>query len=300
MEQDKLVEALGALGFPAYEARAYRALLRLRAPANGYEVARAASLPTSKIYETLRRLSEKGAVTVSNSDPVTYAPVPHRDLTARLRDRAEATLAAAEAELAAIPEGGAPELTWTVAGGENVRDLMRRLVDRSEVRVFAALWDAELEHLTPALEAACSRGVELQVATYGVRRLSVPTSYDLAMCGASAEERLSGRRLSVLVRDDAEAIAAEAHPGAAEAIWSGNRVFTLLCAEYAKSDIMGRCVIDALGEDTYRRLRQEHPGLRAMLRHEPLPSETASDTQGRNLSQCSSTETPFNGGSHND
>ncbi len=268
---DKLVEALSALGFGAYEAKAYRALLRLAAPANGYEVARVAGIPTSKIYETLRRLAEKGAVVVSESDPITYAPVPHRDLTARLRERAETTLAAAEAELAALPDGGAPELTWSVAGGENVRDLMRRLLDRAQQRVFAALWDAELEHLVPALEAAHARGVELQVATYGTLKLSVPTSYDLAACGASAEDRLSGRRLSVLVRDDAEAVAAEACPAGTEAIWSGNRVFTLLCTEYAKSDIMGRCVIDALGEAAYLTLRQERSELRAMLRREVLP-----------------------------
>lgn len=268
---DRLVEALQAFGFTAYEAKAYRALLGLTGPANGYEVARAAGVPTSKIYETLKRLAEKGAVMVSESDPVTYAPVPHRDLTARLRERAEARLAAVESELAAIPPRGEAGLTWTVAGDDNVLDLMRRVVDRAERSVFAALWDAELPRLAPSLEAAHARGVELQVAVYGDFRLAVPFSYDLALCGASAAERLAGRRLSVLIRDGGEAVAAEAHPGGAEAIWSENRVFTLLCTEYAKSDIMGRCLIEALGESAYRRLREERPELRAMLRPEPLP-----------------------------
>jgi sugar-specific transcriptional regulator TrmB len=274
VDEDKLVEALGALGFGTYEAKAYRALLRLGVPAKGYEIARAAGLPTSKIYETLRRLTEKGAIVASDTEPVIYAPVPHRDLTARLRERSEAAVAAAEMELSALPDGGAPEMTWTVMGGENMRDLMRRVLDRAKQRVFAALWDAEMDHLAPALQNAHARGVELQVATYGTRRLGVPTAYDLSACGASAEERLSGRRLSLLVRDDVEAVAAEAYPGGAQAIWSSNRVFTLLCAEYAKSDIMGRCVIEALGEVAYQQLRQERPELRAMLRHEPLPARS--------------------------
>jgi sugar-specific transcriptional regulator TrmB len=268
---DRLVEALQAFGFTAYEAKAYRALLGLSGPANGYEVARAAGVPTSKIYETLKRLAEKGAVMVSDSDPVTYAPVPHRDLTARLRERAEARLAAVESELAAIPPRGEGGLTWAVAGDDNLLDLMRRVIDRAERSVFAALWDAELPRLAPSLEAAHARGVELQVAVYGNFRLAIPFSYDLALCGASAAERLAGRRLSVLIRDGSEAVAAEAHPGGAEAIWSENRVFALLCTEYAKSDIMGRCLIDALGEDSYRRLREERPELRAMLRPEKLP-----------------------------
>ncbi len=269
--QNKLVAALQLLGFTTYEARAYRALLALAAPANGYEIAREAGVPTSKIYETLRRLAEKGAVMVNTSDPVTYAPVPHRDLTARLREQTEATLASVETELEAMPHGGVSGLTWTVAGPENVVDLMRRVICRAQRSVFAALWDPELERLAPELEAAHRRRVDLQVAIYGSFRLTVPRSYDLAACGASAEERLAGRRLSVLIRDNVEAVAAEAHPGGFEAIWSENRVFSLLCTEYAKSDIMGRCLIDALGVQAYERLRRERPELQTMLRPEQLP-----------------------------
>lgn len=273
LRADKLVEGLQALGFTAYEAKAYRALLGLNAPAKGYEVARAAGIPTSKVYETLQRLAEKGAAMVSRSEPVTYVAVPHRDLTARLRERAEVTLAAVEAELEAMPHGGEPGLTWTVAGADNVVDLMRRAIDRAERGIFAALWDDQLTQLATALEAAHKRKVELQVAIYGEFRLTVPFSYDLALCGASAAERLRGRKLSVLIRDGVEAIAAEVHPAGAEAIWSENRVFALLCTEYAKSDIMGRCLIDALGEEAYRKLRKERPELREMLRSEPLPDD---------------------------
>ena len=227
MRESKLVDALQALGFTIYEAKTYLALLRLGAPANGYEAARAAGIPTSKIYETLRRLSEKGAVMVNTSAPITYAPVPHRDLTARLRDRSEATLATVEMGLAAIPAGGEPSLTWTIAGADNVVARMRQLVQRAEHSIFAALWDAELAVLAAPLTQAHARGVELQVAIYGTQLLEVPFTYDLALCGASAQERLGGRRLAVLIRDGAEAIAAETHPAGAEAIWSQNRVFAL-------------------------------------------------------------------------
>jgi sugar-specific transcriptional regulator TrmB len=280
-EPDKLLGSLQALGFTAYEAKAYRALVVLSAPAKGYEVARAATVPTSKIYETLKRLVEKGAVMVNTSVPVTYAPVPHRDLVARLRERSEASLAAVEAELAAVPAGGEPGLTWTVAGPDNVQDLMRRVVDRAEACIFAALWDEELERLAPSFEKAHGRGVELQIAVYGRFRLAVPFSYDLALCGASAAERLAGRRLSALIRDGVEAVAAEIHPTGAEAIWSENRVFSLLCSEYVKSDIMGRCLIDALGEPAYRRLRRQRPELRSMLRPEVLPGERPSPAKRR-------------------
>lgn len=212
---------------------------------------------------------------VNTSEPVTYAPIPHRDLTARLRERIEATFTSAEAEFEAIPHDGEPGLTWTVSGSNNVLDLMKRVIARAERSLFAALWDDELQNLADLLEAAHAREVELQVAIYGSFRLPVPFSYDLALCGASATERLGRRRLSVLIRDGVEAVAAETYPGGAEAIWSENRIFSLLCNEYAKSDIMGRCLIDALGEQAYGRLRHERPELRTMLRSEPLPGSSA-------------------------
>lgn len=294
--RDKLIDALQAVGFNGYEAKAYRALLSLAAPANGYEVARAAGVPTSKVYETLQRLAEKGAVMVSRSDPITYVAVPHRDLTARLRERTKAVLATVESELEAIPQAGEPGLTWTVAGTDNILDLMMRAIERAKRCIFAALWDIELARLAPALEAAHKRKVELQVAVYGTFKLRTPFSYDLALCGASAEERLGGRRLSVLIRDGVEAIAAEAYPGGAEAIWSENRVFSLLCTEYAKSDIMGRCLIDALGEGAYRQLRHDRPELRAMLRPEPLPRARTSDERSADATVPASKKTRKTGG----
>ena len=87
-QSNRLVAALQAPGFTPYEAKAYRALTELGAPAKGYEIARVAGVPTSKIYETLGQLASRGAVLVNRSEPVTYAALPHRDLTARLRDQA--------------------------------------------------------------------------------------------------------------------------------------------------------------------------------------------------------------------
>jgi sugar-specific transcriptional regulator TrmB len=53
-------EALMAVGFGDYEARAYCALL-LQSPANGYQVAKQSGIPRGKIYECLERLVARGA-----------------------------------------------------------------------------------------------------------------------------------------------------------------------------------------------------------------------------------------------
>jgi sugar-specific transcriptional regulator TrmB len=266
--EGKLLEGMSAFGFSQYEARAYVALLR-KSPVNGHELSKGAGVPPSKIYETLGKLRRKGAVLAYESEPTLYAPVPHAELLARLRESTEGNLRELEKGFEGLVPGFDVGLTWSVTGVDNVVGLMERAVDRAKESAFAAVWDAELVELAPALREAHGRGVELQAAVYGTFDLGVPNTYDLALCGESASERLGGRRLSVLVADRREAVVAEfLGGGSAEGIWTENRAMSLLAVEYVKDEIMGRTLIDELGEERYWALRRKRPELVSMLRPE--------------------------------
>lgn len=266
--EEELLARMSTFGFSQYEARAYLALLK-KSPVNGHELSRLAGVPPSKIYETLGRLRNKGAILVYESESTLYAPVPHAELLARLRQKVEGNLGDLERGF----EGLAPEyeagLTWSVTGTGNVVDLMVRAIGRAQESVFATLWDAELEVLSSTLREAHGRGIELQVAVYGGFDLGVPNTYDLTLCGMSAQERLGGRRLTVLVVDRKEAVVAEiTGGGSGEGIRTENRVMSLLATEYVKDEIMGMTLIDELGEERYWDLRGKRPELISMLKPE--------------------------------
>src|SRR6266540_701167 len=130
---DELVQRLQTLGFSQYEARAYCALLQ-KSPANGHEVAKTAGIPTSKVYETLERLHQKGSVLVQRSEPTLWAPVPYRDLVGSLRQRMESTFSAVEQGLAQLGHEQDTALTWSLSGHGHVVDSMRRAIDRVRER----------------------------------------------------------------------------------------------------------------------------------------------------------------------
>ena len=264
----EIIERMASLGFSLYEAKAYCALLQ-KSPLNGHEASRLAGIPPSKIYETLQRLHQKGAVLVYESDPVMYAPTPYPDLLANIRagvNQAVSSLEEGFAQFASASDNG---LTWSLSGQANVLSAMLRTIEHAQQQVFAGLWDEELPALGDALRAAHARGVELHVAVYGSYNLGVPNTYDLTLCGQSERQRLGGRRLAALVGDRGEAVFAEWNDtGDAQAILTHNRVLTLLCVEYVKGDIMGRVLINELGEERYQQLRTEHAALAAMLRPE--------------------------------
>ena len=88
----KAMAALEKLGFSAYEARAYLALLREN-PATGYQLAKLSGVPRSMIYEALGKLVARGAaMTLRKGETTQYAPVPPEEFLDQLhREHEELT-----------------------------------------------------------------------------------------------------------------------------------------------------------------------------------------------------------------
>lgn len=263
---DDALAALAQLGFGQYEARAYCALLA-RSPMNGHEVAKASGVPASKIYDTLARLTEKGAVLIERGEPVTYAALAYEavlDAARRKFERAHDMAASTFASLPAMPDSGQ---VWSLRDRDAVLSAGDALIAGATRTVFAALWDSELSDLRPALETAARRGCAVHVAIYGTVALDGPATYDLTLCGRSAVERLHGRRLSVIVADRERALVAEFHAGGSvEAISTANSVIGLLGIEYVKADVLGRLLIEDMGEARFEALRHDPGAVETLLR----------------------------------
>lgn len=264
--QSELVAALAPFGFSPYEAKAYIALLS-GGPMNGHEVARAAGVPPPKVYETLERMTAKGAVLVQRGEPITYAAVPAAAYLDAARRRFEDQQARASDLLAALPARRDPGLIWSLREREAVLSAAREMIETAQRSLFAALWDRELAGLSPTLEAASRRGVAVHVAVYGHGALAGPQIYDLSLCGDSAVERLGGRRLSVLAGDGVHALVAEFRgEDEVEAVATDNPVMSLLAVEFVKSDVLGRLLIDVLGQARFDALRTPESRIEQLLR----------------------------------
>jgi len=262
--ENELIASMTRLGFTQYEAQAYTALVG-QAALTGAEVSRRASMPPSKVYETLARLETRGAVLVNRSEPVRYSAVPHAALLEELRTRFEADLEAAASALDQLPVEEEAGLVWSLSGRKVIVQAFARAISGAQHTLFAGIWDEELDELGPLLEEASARGIETHVAIYGDRTLDGPHTYDLAECGASARLRLSGRRLAVVVADDAAAVVAELGDSTADqATLTTNPVIALLAVEYIKADVSGRLLINAMSPATYKKLLAT-PAMRAML-----------------------------------
>ncbi|MDE1180632.1 TrmB family transcriptional regulator [Paraburkholderia sp.] len=277
---DDLIAALIRLGFSQYEAQAYCALLQ-RSPMNGHEVGKLSHVPPSKIYETLQRLDAKGAILAHRSEPVRYAAVPYVEVLARIRARFEGDLNLIDKGLSSLPAAREPGLVWSLRDQTAIVTAFNSTIESAKTSLFAAVWDEEMPLVRNALEAAANRGVDVHVAIYGMATLAGPRCYDLRECGESARRRLGGRRLSVVVADEQDAITAEF--GALsidEAVITNNSVISLLAIEYVKADVMGRLLINSMGKVAFEKVLagEEMRALLGLLPQTPLPMSVGSTT----------------------
>ncbi|MGE4327952.1 MAG: TrmB family transcriptional regulator sugar-binding domain-containing protein, partial [Pseudodonghicola sp.] len=208
-----------------------------------------------------------GAILKAQEEPARYLARPWAEVSSHLLARLGSAAETVEAELDKLQRPESPRAIWTLPDREAVLDTARGFLSEARESIFASVWDDEMEALAPTLEAAAQRGARVHVAIYGETRLAAAQGYDLTACGRSAMDRLAGRRLMTLVADGAQALVAELHPdGGVEAIRTDAPVIGLLVAEYVKADVLGRLLINDMGDARFEHLRRDPGVIDALLR----------------------------------
>jgi sugar-specific transcriptional regulator TrmB len=249
---DDAVSGLRRLGFSTYEAKAYLALLQ-KSPAIGYEVSKAAHIPTAKVYEALTGLVRKGFALASASEPVRYVPVAPDAVTGRLRQEFDGRLEALDAMLRSVPPLPEVDIAWNLRDYPAVIQKIQEVADRAQRDLMVSLWPREAEAVREHLRAAEARGVRVIAAVFGVCDAGVRRAVNLDSCGESSEKRLGGR-LNAAAGDDREVVVAEVDGEGARGVWATAPALVLTAREYIKHDIWGKAMVDALGQEKFEKL----------------------------------------------
>lgn len=162
-------EALMALGFSNYEAKAYCALLT-RSPANGYQVAQESGIPRAKIYGCLQRLVNRGAaIQVENGDGAgrLFVPTDPEELVNGIEDGLAASLNRARGTLDHFKDATRMvEVLWRITSRQELVDRGLKLSDSAQKTLHVAIWSEEFEKLLPNLLAAAERNLRIALVLY--------------------------------------------------------------------------------------------------------------------------------------
>jgi|SRR5450755_950783 sugar-specific transcriptional regulator TrmB len=164
-----IAERLAQLGFSQYEARTYVGLL-MSDDATGYSVANATGVPQPKVYETLRRLVERGAAVRTGDKPARYAAVPPDVLLRGLEADFAARVAAARRDLETVPRRAAAQEMLPVARLESFDaavGLAAEAIAAAQTRVYLSGRRDELTGLGAAVTKASDAGAEFVLVHFG-------------------------------------------------------------------------------------------------------------------------------------
>ena len=254
---DDIIRKLAQLGFTAYEAKAYLALLQ-KNPAIGYEVSKIAGIPTAKIYETLKGLKNKGVVLSSASEPVLYSPIDPDALLKRIHGDFDAKIDDLNGLLHRVTPIPDIDITWNLSGYPTVIEKIAGVIQNAAKELLVSLWPQEAEAAEGPLRAAEQRGVAVIAGIFGPCNLGLSRTINLEYCGNSSRKRL-GKRLNVAVGDSKEVVIGEigTHEDAS-GIWTTTPCVVLTAKEYVKHDIWGKALIDELGTERFEAMCRDN------------------------------------------
>jgi HTH-type transcriptional regulator, sugar sensing transcriptional regulator len=240
---ENLAERLVRLGFSQYEARAYLGLLS-SGEQTGYALANLTRVPQPKIYETLRRLLERGAVVQTSARPARYQGIPSETLLAGLEQEFLARVRAAREDLArlprAVPDGRG--LSRRLAGWDQVLASALAALAAARTKVYLSGRSPELQALEAGVHGALAREVRLVLIHFGPLPFGLPAGRCQAIRHASTEGTLDPSHRShhlALVADSRHAVWAFAREGASwQGIAADDEVLATAIKGYIRHDIM--------------------------------------------------------------
>ena len=242
----KVTAALTELGFSQYEARTYAGLIG-REPMTGYAIAKETLVPQPKVYETLGRLVERGAVMQVSGSPAKYVAVPPDRVLSELEQTFRQRLATVELEVSRMRRETADvhELrlyhearSWiTVVAVAN--DLIRSATER----MYVSGHGTHLEALAGEIRAADRRGVRIDILSFGEPPFSLNNGVVIRHSSTEGVVyRHHQARHLAITGDNAAALWALAPEGDKwEAVWAdSDPLFTALVKGFIRHDIFAQ------------------------------------------------------------
>jgi len=273
-----LVERLTRLGFSLYEAKTYIGLL-INGPQTGYGLSNLTGVPQPKVYETLRRLAEQGAVLQTSDRPATYAAVPAEQLLNALDADFKQRLSSARKDLERLLPRNAQdqrELIWKLNSLERIAARARDAIASAAKSVYLSGSTPVLEPLRGAIIDAAQRGVIFVVLHFGPLSFTVPGGRTFRH--ASTEGALylhhQARHLAVVI-DSSAAMWALARDGKQwQGLYSEDATFASAIKGYIRHDIM----IQRIYADLPEELTEIYgPGLQELARISSSHSDNEAD-----------------------
>ncbi|OHD63557.1 MAG: hypothetical protein A2176_07175 [Spirochaetes bacterium RBG_13_51_14] len=267
MVVNNIIQKLMDIGYSEYEARAYVALVRSN-PATAYEIARLSGIPTSKIYEVLARLADKGVVSSIDADTKKrYVPLPPDEFIEGRRNRLETTLDLLKEDLASVTAAPDASIVWNINDYNFLMEKASRMVQGARSNLLISCWHEEIDVLKERLVRKKREGVRMALVHFGNIQHQIGKIFQHPIEDTIYDEK--GGRGLVIVADSREALIGTVREGnLVEGAWSRNGGFVTLAEDYIKHDIYVMKIVYRFDGQLKKRFGKKYAKLRDVFHDE--------------------------------
>ncbi|MCK5286682.1 MAG: TrmB family transcriptional regulator [Thermodesulfovibrionia bacterium] len=262
------ISKLTQLGLSEYEAKAYTALLKEN-PLTAYEIAKISGVPSSKVYEVIKKLETRHMVqSIHGERSRMYIPISPDEFVENFRAAVEDSLQAVKRELKSFKSGLDTTYTWHIKDYENLILKAKRMLDTSQQTILLSIWPAEITVLSKSVSNAEGRGVKIAIVHYGATNIKFGQVYRHPVEDTIFFQR--GARGFTLVADSKEVLAGKIKDNETEAIWSMNESFVLMAEDYIKHDIYVMKIVERFDPLLREKFGLRYENLRHVYKDEEI------------------------------
>jgi len=245
---------LTQIGFTEYEAKVYLTLLHEN-PATGYGLSKKSGVPRSMVYETLGRLSARGAALESVEGRVTfYTPLPPDLLMDRYEDEQRRMTENLREGLQKLYEATDEDKVWSITGLQPTLAYASRMIAEAQQEVYLVLADDDLEVLSEDIAAAYNKGVSISTLLTGKADLKFGR---VAYHPPLESELQELTNTLVVVRDNHQAlIASKSELGTTTTI-TGNHNLVLMARQFVWMELFAQRALAKMGREFLDQLEPE-------------------------------------------
>lgn len=237
-QTEKATQLLTDLGLTAYESKSYIALLKTQ-PATAYEISKSAGIPSSKIYEVISRLSEKGLAKCISEKAARGKQYVALDAKDYLEGKREETIQKTEELGPLLDSVKSPVSTdpiWQLEGDQEAIQKAKKIIQSAKDELLLSLWPKELKIFEAELSAAEHRGVKIAMVHFGIPQTQIGATYTHPVEKTIYQEK-GGRALTLVADRTVVLISTFFEQGQADTVWSRNHSFVTSTEDYIKHDV---------------------------------------------------------------
>ena len=230
---DNMIQIMSNFGLSEYESRTYRSLL-IDNPVTAYEAAGNAGIPTSKIYQVLAKLKEKGIVLeVREKNKKLFVPQSLDDFMERISTKTSEDLAKLKKEGARLEVK--PEITYlfNINDSEHFKEVVHTMIGKTTKSLLISTGQEEYDAFLPLL--GDFKDIRLSIVLFGATKTPVGTLFTHPIADTIFGEK--GGRGFTMVRDSKEALMVTIGEHETSGAWSKNPGFVAMAEDYIKHDI---------------------------------------------------------------